>query len=94
MAVPTHRSDHILEIVICRKDAEALKIDELVVMEQLISDHKAICFRLNLQRPFNERKSVVSPRLSNFDFEAFNKMIISSSLLADVSDLPLELLVN
>ena len=48
VAVPTHRSGHILDLVISRKDAEALKVDELVVMEKLISDHKAICFQLNL----------------------------------------------
>ena len=47
------------------------------------------------EKPLSERKSVVSRRLRNFDFEAFNKMIISSGLLADVvSDLPLELLVD
>ena len=92
VAVPTHRSGHILDLVISRKDAEALKVDELVVMEQLISGHKAIC--LNLQRPLNERKSVVSRRLRNFDFEAFNMMIISSSLRTGVNDLPLELLVD
>ena len=95
VAVSTHMwSGHILDLVISRKDAEALKVNELVVMEQLISDHKAICFQLNLQKLLNERKSVVSRRLRNFDFEAFNKMIISSGLLADVSDLPLELLVD
>ena len=88
---PTHRSGHILDLVISRKDAEALKVNELVVMEQLISDHKAICFWL---KPPNERKSVVSRRLRNFDFEAFNGMIISSGLLADVSDLSLELMVD
>ena len=72
-----------------------MKVNELVVMQQLISDHKALCFQLNFQKPLNERKSVVSRRLRNFDFEAFNKMIISSGLLADVvSDLPLELLVD
>ena len=60
-------------------------------MNLLFSDHKANCFQLNLQKPLNERKSVVSRRLRNFDFEAFNKMIISSGLLADVSDLSLEL---
>ena len=94
VAVPTHRSGHILDLVISRKDAEALKVNELVVIEQLISDHKANCFQLNLQKPLNERKSVVSRRLTNFDFEAFNKMIISSGLLADVSDLSLELMVD
>ena len=41
VAVPTHRSGHILDLVISRKDAEALKVNELVVIEQLISDHKA-----------------------------------------------------
>ena len=94
VTVPTHRSGHILDLVISRKDAEALKVNELVVMEQLISDHKAVCFQLNLQKPLNERKSIVSRRLRNFDFEAFNKMIISSGLLADVSDLSLELMVD
>ena len=94
VAVPTHRSGHILDLVISRKVAEALKVNELVVMEQLISDHKVKCFQLNLQKPLNERKSVVSRRLRNFDFEAFNKMITSSGLLADISDLPLELLVD
>ena len=63
-------------------------------MNLLFSDHKANCFQLNLQKPLNERKSVVSRRLRNFDFEAFNKMIISSGLLADISDLSLELLVD
>ena len=71
-----------------------MKVNELVAMQQLISDHKPICFRLNFQKPLNERKSVVSRRLRNFDFEDFNKMIISSGLLADASDLPLELLVD
>ena len=46
-------------------------------------------------KPLNERKSVVSRRLRNFDFEAFNKMIISSGLPVDVvSVLPLELLFD
>ena len=67
---------HILDLVISRKGAEALKIDELVVTEQLISEHKTICFQLNLQKPLNEQKSVVSRRLRNFDFEVFNKKII------------------
>ena len=38
VTVPTHRSGHILDLVISRKDAEALKVNGLVVMEQLISD--------------------------------------------------------
>ena len=63
-------------------------------MNLLFSDHKVDCFQLNLQKPLNGRTSVVRRRLRNFDFEAFNKMIISPGLLADVSDLSLELLVD
>ena len=44
VAVPTHRIGHILDLVISRNDEEALKVNELVVMEQLISDHKVNCF--------------------------------------------------
>ena len=33
VAVPTHRSGHILDLLISKKDAEALKVNELVVME-------------------------------------------------------------
>ena len=62
-------------------------------MEQLISDHKTIYFQLNLQKPPNDRKTVVSRRLRNFDFEAFDKMIISSGRLADVSITPLDSLL-
>ena len=47
VAVPTHRSCHILDL------AEAFKVDEFVVMEKLISDHKAIGFQVNLQNPLN-----------------------------------------
>ena len=94
VAVPTHRGGHILDLVLSRKGAVVFKVNELVVMEQLISNHKANCSQLNLQKPLNERKSVVRCRLRNFDFEAFKKMIISSGLLADVSDLPMELLVD
>ena len=94
VAAPTHRSGHILDLDISRKDSEALKVNELVAMEQSISDHKAICFQLNLQKPLNERKPVICRRLRNFDFEASNEMIISSGLRADVRDLSLELLVD
>ena len=57
-------------------------------MNLLFSDHKANCFQLNLQKQLNGRTSIVRRRLRDFDFEAFNEMIISSGLLADVSDLP------
>ena len=52
----------------------------ITVMEQFISDHKAVCFKLNLRKPLNERRTVVSRKLKGFDFDAFNEMIGSSGL--------------
>ena len=49
-------------------------------MELLISNHKSVCFTLNLRKPLNERRTVVSRKLNGFDFDAFNKTIGSSGL--------------
>ena len=49
-------------------------------MEQFISDHTAVCFNLNLRKPLNERRTVISRKLKGFDFDAFNEMIGSSGL--------------
>ena len=58
----------------------ALGLKNVTVMEQFISDHKAVCFNLNLRKPLNERRTVVSRKLKGFDFDAFNEMIGSSGL--------------
>ena len=50
-------------------------------MEQFISYHKAVYFNLNLWKPVNERKTVVSCKLKGFDFDAFNEMTILTGLL-------------
>ena len=71
-----------LTLVITRNETEgALGLKNVTVMEQLISDHKAICFNLNLWKPVNERKTVVSCKLKGFDFDAFNEMTILTGLL-------------
>lgn len=49
-------------------------------MEQSISDHKAVCFNLNLRKPLNEKRTVVSRKLKGFDFDTFSEMIGSSGL--------------
>ena len=47
--------------VITRNETEgALGLKNVTVMEQLISDHKAVCFTLNLRKLLNERRTVVS----------------------------------
>ena len=61
MCVPTHKRGHILELVITRNETEgALGLKNVPVMEQFISDHKVVCFNLNLRKPLNERRTVVS----------------------------------
>ena len=79
--VPTHKCGHILDLVITRNETEsALGLKNVTVMEQFISDHKAVCVNLNLQKPLNERMTVVSRILKGFDFDAFNDMIGLSGL--------------
>ena len=71
-----------LTLVITRNETEgALGLKNVTVMEQFISDHKAVCFNLNLWTPVNERKTVVSRKLKGFDFGAFNEMSILTGLL-------------
>ena len=81
MCVPTHKRGHILDLVITRNECEGvLGLKNVTVMEQFISDHKAVCFNLNLRKPLNGKRTVVSRKLREFDFDAFNEMIGSSGL--------------
>ena len=70
-----------LTLVIIRNETEgALGLKNVTFMEQFISDHKAVCFNLNLWKPVNERKTVVSHKLKGFDFGAFNEMTVLTGL--------------
>ena len=54
VCVPTHKRGHILDLVITRNETEgALGLRNVVVMEQFISDHKTVCFNLNLREALN-----------------------------------------
>ena len=79
---PTHRCGHILDLVITRSaDIDASFVHDLCVLEQPISDLKAVCFNLRLQKPPNERKTVIGRKLKNIDFDSFDDAIVSSGLL-------------
>ena len=81
MCLSTHKRGHILDLVIKRNETEsALSLKNVTVVEQFISDHKAVCFNLSLRKPVNERSTVVSRKLKGFDFDAFNEIIISTGL--------------
>jgi endonuclease/exonuclease/phosphatase family metal-dependent hydrolase len=66
---PTHRGGHILDPVITRDNCVALEVRNICVLERPVSDHKPIWFNLNLEKQSNQRKTVVSRRLKNFDCE-------------------------
>ena len=91
---PTHRGGHILDLVITRDHCVALEVSNICVLEQPVSDHKPIWFNLNLEKQSNQRKTVVSRRLKNFDCESFNIRITSSGLLNMDDDTSLSALVN
>ena len=81
VSLPTYKRGYILDLVITRNETKgALGLENVTVMKQFIYDHKAVCFNLNLWKPVNERKTVVSRKLKGFDFDAFNEMIISTGL--------------
>ena len=81
VCLSTHKRGHILDLVIKRNETEsALSLKNVTVVEQFISDHKAVCFNLSLRKPVNERSTVVSRKLKGSDFDAFNEMIISTGL--------------
>ena len=62
--VPTHKRGHILDLVIKRNESESASgLKNVTVMEQFISDHKTVCFNLNLRKPLNERRTVVCRKL-------------------------------
>lgn len=65
---PTHVSGHTLDLVITRADATDSFVYNISVLEQPISDHKVICFNLNLVKPSNIKKTNKTIKLKNFDF--------------------------
>ena len=51
------------------------------------SDHKAVCFNANLRKPANQRKTISSRRLKNFDFKSFDEIIKGSDLFKENNSL-------
>lgn len=80
-------SGHTLDLVITRADATDSFVYNISVLEQPISDHKVICFNLNLIKPSNIKKTNKTIKLKNFDFEKFiDDVIQRSGLLEEILD--------
>lgn len=83
----THVSGHTLDLlVITRADATDSFVHNISVIEQLTSDHKVICFNLNLVKPSNVNKTFKTRKLKNFDFEKFDDVIHRLGLLKETLD--------
>jgi len=95
VTVPTHKQGHTLDLVITRTDSENLAVANLTTIERNVFDHYAVLFNMSLRKPSNERKTVVSRRLKNFDCVGFCDMLEGSSLYDDRNATPnLDSLVN
>ena len=83
---PTHVSGYTLDLVITRGDATDSFVHNISALEQPISDHKVICFNLNLVKPSSIKKTNKTIKLKNFDFEKFGDVIQRSRLLEEPLD--------
>lgn len=83
---PTHVSGYTLNLVITRGDATDSFVHNISALEQPISDHKVICFNLNLVKPSSIKKTNKTIKLKDFDFEKFGDVIQRSGLLEEPLD--------
>ena len=86
---PTHSSNHTLDAIITRNSE--MPVHDLLVDDPLISDHKAITFSLNTQRPSFPRKTVEYRELKNIDIDRLKQDIaenqyLNGAYLANESD--------
>ena len=75
------------DLVITQSDSQVVK--SVGVIEMTFSDHNAIHFRLDVNKPARIRNSVTSRKLRSLDTSAFSEDIRGSSLVQDPpNDLP------
>ena len=80
----THDRGHLLDLVITQSDSQDVK--SVGVIETTFSDHKAIHFRLDVNKPARIRSTVTSRKLCSLDTSAFSEDIRCSSLVQDPPD--------
>ena len=87
--VPTHRSNHTLDLIITRKDENV--IDNYEVHDPCLSDHYFVICELNLAKPPPMRVEKAYRKLRAIDMEAFRCDLVSTPLFSSpancVSDL-------
>ncbi len=80
MTEPTHRSGHMLDLVITRK-SDNIVSDIYVAPSDHLSDHSAVHFKLALAKPYLLKKKIVYRKIKNIDSSTFQKDITESSLV-------------
>ena len=80
----THDRGHLLDLVITQSDSQDVK--SVGVIETTFSDHKAIHFRLDVDKPARIRSPVTSRKLRSLDTSALSEDIRGSSLVQNPPD--------
>ena len=85
----THRGNHTLDAVITRKTE--CPISDVTVYDPLLSDHKAVSFSLDTQRPPLPKKEIVYRRIKKIDIDRFRDDIntnphLNGDFLRDETD--------
>ena len=91
VTTPTHTSGHILDLIITRNQCKL--IENVMVHDPLISDHRAISMHLLLHKPQFPTKTIRHRKLRSIDYADFNDTIMNSSLF-DESRRDLDSLVD
>ncbi|KAK6168847.1 hypothetical protein SNE40_020019 [Patella caerulea] len=87
--VPTHNRGHTLDLVITR-EGSSLVFDDLDVFDELISDHFPVKFKISIQKPDFETKSITFRKLRNVTSDQIvneldNTEFFNIHLLSDVN---------
>ena len=75
----THQGNHTLDVVITRRIESP--IDDVTVYDPLLSDHKAIAFTLDTQRPPLPKKELVYRHLKKINIDRFRDDIKTNTYL-------------
>ena len=84
VTLPTHRSNHTLDLVITRKDENI--IADCNVYDPCLSDHYFVNCTLNLDRPRHVKIKLTYRKLRSIDMEAFCSDLASSKLFLSPAD--------
>ena len=75
VTVPTHRRRHTLDWLITKRDMD---VEELCVVDELISDHFVISFALRFRKPGKTTKEVRSRNMRPLNTDNFKTEVLSA----------------